>query len=64
LNTGVQEPPPRLHLLADSADRHTICGIRITHPKAMPFVLAAHLEMHQQGRGPIDVCPACTAEVH
>jgi hypothetical protein len=55
---------PPTHLLADSADRHTICGIRITHPKAMPFVLAAHLEMHQQGRGPIEVCPACTAEVH
>lgn len=56
---GTSPAPSTHHLLADSADRHTICGLKITEPKAMPYLLARWLPAHQAGRGPLDVCPEC-----
>lgn len=47
------------HLVADSADRKTICGIRTTEKRAMPYVLAVHLQAHQEGHGPFEVCSKC-----
>jgi hypothetical protein len=52
------------HLLAESADRYTLCGRKASEKTAYPQMLAKWLPAHQAGHAaagkrPVEVCSDC-----
>lgn len=51
---------PRSHLLGNSGDKRTLCGIPTNSNEHMPYVLARFAQAHIDGRD-MRVCADCAA---
>jgi hypothetical protein len=51
------------HILTHGGETHTMCGIRLKEPTALPYLCAAHVPAHIKGRGVV-LCKDCAASYH
>ena len=59
----MKKDDPPAHIVTHGGVERTMCGVKLKSPAALPYLHAAHVPAHLQGRN-VKLCKDCEVNYH